>query len=122
MSSDVDKVLKKMLKDARSGFYQVIILKIIAVEGPLHGYAVRKRIEELSNSTLEPSESTIYETLKKLEKLKLIEGFWAKSPFDGAPPRKYYRVTSLGLRVLDRIVNEIKIFLNITKRILEVEK
>ena len=50
---------------------------------------VRKRIEELSNSTLEPSESTVYETLKKLEKLKLIEGFWAKSPYDGAPVSLY---------------------------------
>ncbi|HDN75667.1 MAG: PadR family transcriptional regulator [Thermoprotei archaeon] len=99
------KIVEKILRDLRIGIYQLLIIKILLEKGPLHGYAIRKTIEELSNGRLRPSESTIYDTLKKLEKLRIVESFWGHSPF-GGPMRKYYKVKDLGKKVLEDTLKE----------------
>ncbi len=103
----IDKIVDKITRDLRIGVYQVIVLRIIVEKQPIHGYAIRREIMELSNGELNPSESTIYDTLKKLEKLGLIEGYWAQSPL-GGPMRKYYKAKPTAKIVLEKVVREIK--------------
>ncbi len=103
----VSKIVDKITRDLRIGVYQVIVLKIIVEEEPVYGYAIRKKIVELSKGSLNPSESTIYDTLKKLEKLGLIEGYWAQSPL-GGPMRKYYRAKPIAKTVLEKVIREIR--------------
>lgn len=103
----LDKIIEKIFRDLRSGVYQVIVLKLLVDKGPMHGYGIRRAIYELSNGKLNPSESTIYDTLKKLEKHGLIEGFWAESPL-GGPMRKYYRAKREALMVLERVLREVR--------------
>ncbi len=91
------------MKDLRTGIYSLIMLNIIKTNGPIHGYALRAKVMELSDNTLTPSESTIYESLKYLEKRGLIKSFWGKASGKG-PPRKYYVITDYGKEVL-RVVN-----------------
>lgn len=91
------------MKDLRTGIYSLIMLNIIKTNGPIHGYALRAKVMELSDNTLTPSESTIYESLKYLEKRGLIKSFWGKASGKG-PPRKYYVITDYGEEVL-RVVN-----------------
>lgn len=105
--SKLNKIIEKILKDIRIGFYQLIVLKIIVDRGQLHGYAIRKAIQDLSSGRLNPSESTIYDTLKKLEKYGLIEGFWAQSPL-GGPMRKYYKAKKEAKMILDQVLKELE--------------
>lgn len=102
-SGDLNAVVRKLLKDLRTGIYSLIMLNIIKSSGPIHGYALRAKVMELSDDTLTPSESTIYESLKYLEKRGLISSFWGKASGRG-PPRKYYVITDYGKEVL-RVVN-----------------
>jgi len=95
--------VRKLLKDLRTGIYSLVMLNIIKVSGPIHGYALRAKVMELSNNALTPSESTIYESLKYLEKRGLIKSFWGKAAGRG-PPRKYYVITESGEEVL-KVVN-----------------
>jgi len=101
--TDLNKVVRKLLKDLRTGVYTLIMLNIIDSKGPIHGYALRTKIMELSSNNLIPSESTIYESLKYLEKRGLIKSFWGKASGRG-PPRKYYVITDHGREVL-KVVN-----------------
>ncbi len=112
----INKIVDRIMRDIRIGLYQVIVLKIITEKQPIHGYAIRKRIVELTNGMLNPSESTIYDTLKKLEKLGLIEGYWAQSPL-GGPMRKYYKAKPIAKPVLEKISRELeKLVKNIMAR------
>lgn len=70
--------------------------------GPLHGYAVMKQAEQLSEGRLTLSVSTLYTALNRLQEQGLIERV---EPDDDGPrpglPRKVYRLTRQGLGALD---------------------
>ncbi|WP_457753673.1 PadR family transcriptional regulator [Thermococcus sp.] len=100
-----EKALKKLKRELRAGTYSFIILSLLENKGDMHGYAIRKEFEKLSNGKIVPSEGTLYDLLKSLERYKLIEGFWAEV---GGRARKYYRITSLGEKVLEELRKEIE--------------
>ncbi len=99
-----EKALKKLRKDLRSGLYSYLILSLLEKEGELHGYAIRKKLGELSGGKLVPSEGALYDILKSLKKYKLVEDFWVEV---GGRPRKYYRLTDLGGEVLLELREEV---------------
>ena len=110
-----DKNVEKILRNLRTGFYTVIILGLLEKHGPLYGYKIQLLIKQLSNQALNPSESTIYETLKNLEKNKLIRSYWAESSL--GPPRKYYEITEKGLNTLELLKKEVKKILETINKI-----
>jgi len=93
---------KKLLKDLKTGVYAFLILDIIGREKRMHGYGLLTGIKSMTDGLLSPSESTIYESLKQLEKLGLVKSYWAESPGRG-PPRKYYELTEKGKRILSSV-------------------
>ncbi|NJE54689.1 PadR family transcriptional regulator [Thermococcus sp. 21S9] len=100
-----EKALKKLRKDLRSGLYSYLVLSLLEREGELHGYAIRKKLGELSDGKLVPSEGALYDILKSLKKYKLVEDFWVEV---SGRPRKYYRLTDLGREVLLELKDEIR--------------
>jgi len=98
------KALKKLRKDLRSGLYSYLVLLLLEKEGELHGYAIRKKLSELSDGKLVPSEGALYGILKSLKKYKLVQDTWAEV---GGRPRKYYSLTKLGREVLSELKMEI---------------
>ncbi len=98
------KALKKLRKELRSGLYSYLVLSLLEREGELHGYAIRKRLGELSEGKLVPSEGALYDILKSLKKLGLVGDFWEEV---NGRPRKYYRLTNLGKDVLAELRGEI---------------
>jgi len=109
-----EKALKKLRKDLRSGLYSYLVLSILEKEGELHGYAIRKRLSELSDGRLVPSEGALYDILKSLRKYKLVEDFWAEV---NGRPRKYYRLTALGRDVLEELREEVAGIINTLERL-----
>ncbi|AFL94945.1 puativie transcriptional regulator, PadR family [Thermococcus cleftensis] len=99
-----EKALKKLRKDLRSGLYSYMVLLLLERE-ELHGYAIRKRLEELSGGRIVPSEGALYDILKSLRKLGLVQDSWAEV---GGRPRKYYSLTKLGKEVLEEMKAEVR--------------
>jgi len=109
-----EKALKKLRKELRSGLYSYLVLSLLEREGELHGYVIRKRLGELSDGTLVPSEGALYDILKSLKKLGLVEDFWVEV---GGRPRKYYRLTELGREVLEELRGEVGGIISVLERI-----
>jgi len=105
-------VVRKFRKEIRSGIYAYIVLKVLK-SGDLHGYAIRKRIEELTEDKFVPSEGTLYDILKGLQKLGLVESFWVTD----VRPRKCYRITELGRNALKEIELEIETLKEVIEKI-----
>src|SRR5690606_16160008 len=71
-----------------------LILAILA-DGESYGYAIVKRVGELSDGTLQWTEGMLYPLLHRLERQGYIEGKWGTA--ERGRKRKYYSITASGL-------------------------
>jgi DNA-binding PadR family transcriptional regulator len=82
------------------------ILLCLAGE-PQHGYAIMQEVARQSNGHYKLGPGTLYDNLQKLMGQALVEDAPRQSP-DDDPRRRYYRLTSLGRRVLEADVARLK--------------
>ncbi len=80
-------------KDLVAASATPLVLAILA-ERASYGYAILKRVSELSGGRLEWSDGMLYPVLHRLERLGYIAGKWQKS--ESGRRRKYYRITPQG--------------------------
>ena len=76
-----------------------MILKALALE-PLHGWAIAKRIRQLSNEVLTVQQGSLYPALHRLEHQGWVAANWGVS--DQNRRAKYYALTKAGRTQLDR--------------------
>ena len=79
------------------GTLDLLILKAVSL-GPLHGYGVLLRIQQISNHRLEIQQGSLYPALYRLEHQGWIASEWGES--DHKRKAKYYRLTPAGRRQL----------------------
>ena len=93
-----------MVKDTKQevlpGTLNLLILKTLATLGPLHGYGIARRIEQVSGELLELNQGTIYPALLKLEQLGWIRTRWSQS--ENNRRAKFYSLTAAGKKQLLR--------------------
>ena len=87
----------KVAKDLVAASATPMVLGILA-EDASYGYAILKRINELSGGQLNWTEGLLYPLLHRLERLGYVESSWQSVP--GERRRKYYRITDKGLAEL----------------------
>lgn len=80
-------------KDLVAASSTPLVLAILA-EGDSYGYAILKRVRELSAGELEWTDGMLYPVLHRLERSGLVVSEWDKA--DSGRKRKYYRVTPAG--------------------------
>lgn len=80
------------------GTLNLLVLKTLATLGPLHGYGIARRIEQISGDLLELNQGTIYPALLKLEQLGWIRAKWSVS--ENNRRAKYYSLTRAGRKQL----------------------
>jgi PadR family transcriptional regulator, regulatory protein PadR len=80
-------------KDLVAATSTPLVLAILA-EGDTYGYAILKRVRELSGGELEWTDGMLYPVLHRLERSGLVESRWEKT--ESGRRRKYYRVTGTG--------------------------
>jgi transcriptional regulator len=83
--------------DLLQGTLDLLILKAVSL-GPLHGYGVLLRIQQISSDRLEIQQGSLYPALYRLEHQGLIASEWGES--DNKRKAKYYRLTPAGRRQL----------------------
>jgi len=79
------------------GTLHMLILKALE-RGPLHGYAIVRRIEETSDAFLRVEEGSLYPALHRMERKGWIESEWGAS--ESNRRAKFYRLTGSGRRQL----------------------
>lgn len=91
-----------MVKDPRHevlpGTLNLLILKTLDTLGPLHGYGIARRIEQVSGDLLELNQGTVYPALLKLEQMRWIRTKWSTS--ENNRRAKYYSLTAAGKKQL----------------------
>ena len=80
--------------DVLQGTLDLMILKTLESMGPLHGYGIARRIEQVSSDTLSLNQGTIYPALLRLEQRKWIKAEWGTS--DTGRRAKFYALTRTG--------------------------
>jgi PadR family transcriptional regulator, regulatory protein PadR len=77
------------------GTLDLLILKAVSL-GPLHGYGVLLRIQQISQNRLQIQQGSLYPALYRLEHQGLITSEWGES--ENKRTAKYYRLTAAGRR------------------------
>ena len=85
-------------KDLVAASSTPLVLAILA-EGDSYGYAILKRVRELSGGALEWTDGMLYPVLHRLERAALIESRWENA--ESGRRRKYYRITETGRKQLE---------------------
>ena len=85
--------------DALQGALPILVLKILARRGPLHGYAITTQIEAASD-VLRVEEGSLYPALHRLEESNLVKADWVVT--SNKRRARVYEVTEEGLRRLER--------------------
>lgn len=84
-------------KDLVAASATPLVLSILS-EGESYGYAILKRVSELSEGELQWTDGMLYPVLHRLERNGAVKASWGRS--DAGRRRKYYRLTSAGVEQL----------------------
>jgi PadR family transcriptional regulator PadR len=84
--------------DLLKGTLDLLVLQILSSMGPLHGYGIARRLEQVSGHELAMNEGTIYQSLIRLQHRRLIKSAWAAS--ENNRRAKYYSLTRAGEKAL----------------------
>jgi PadR family transcriptional regulator PadR len=80
------------------GTLDLMVLKTLAAMGPVHGYGIARRIEQISEETLQINQGTIYASLVRLAQRGWISGAWGTS--ENNRKAKFYSITRTGRKQL----------------------
>ena len=85
-------------RDVQQGTLALMVLKTLEVLGPLHGYGIARRIEQISGDLLAVNQGTLYPVLLKLEQEDSIASEWGTS--ENNRRARFYKLTPAGRRRL----------------------
>jgi transcriptional regulator len=104
--------------DVLQGTLDLLILKALSL-GPLHGWAISRRIRDLSRDVLEVNQGSLYPALYRLEERGWIAGERSVSP-EGRPI-KVYRATAAGKKQCAREIKSWSVFAAAVNRVVRAE-
>jgi PadR family transcriptional regulator PadR len=84
--------------DLLQGTLDVMVLQTLSALGPLHGYGIARRIEQVSGDQVLLNQGTIYAALVRLQQRKWIAAEWGVS--DNNRKAKFYSITRQGRKQL----------------------
>jgi len=99
------------------GTLDMLVLKAVSL-GPLHGYGVLLRIQQISGDRLEIQQGSLYPALYRLEHEGWIAGEWGES--ENKRRARYYKLTPAGRRRLDVEAKKWNQFADVVGAILKV--
>ena len=86
--------------DVLQGTLDLMVLQTLDTLGPLHGYAIAARLEQVSRGALQLNMGTLYPALMRLEQRRLIRAAWGTTETNRKA--RYYGLTAAGRKQLAR--------------------
>ena len=99
--------MKKTRTDLLQGTLDMLILKALSVKA-MHGWSISKRIEQVSDSTLQIKQGSLYPALHRLKSKGLIDAEWGQT--DDNRRAKFYQLTTLGKAQLEEEKSQWSLF------------
>jgi PadR family transcriptional regulator, regulatory protein PadR len=106
-------------EDILRGTLDLLVLKTLDTLGPLHGYGIARRIEQVSEHLLHLNQGTLYPALLRLEQKGWIGSKWGTS--DNNRRARYYALTKSGKKQLAREAESWERIAGVIARMLEGE-
>jgi transcriptional regulator len=91
--------MPKHANDRLQGTLDLLILKILARSGPMHGYAIAQRIHVVTTDLLKVEEGSLYPALLRMTGEKWLRGEWGTT--DTGRKARFYTITAAGRRQLE---------------------
>lgn len=101
------------------GTLDLMILKTLQAVGPLHGFGVARRLEQVSEDVLRLNEGTVYTSLLRLQQEGWIAAAWGAS--ENNRKAKFYSITKSGLRRLAKETEDWERISGVIGRVLRLE-
>jgi len=92
--------MPKDRSEVLQGTLDLMVLKTLDALGPLHGYGIARRIEQLSEDLLRLNEGTVYASLVRLAQKGWIRSGWGES--ENKRKARFYSITASGRKQLAR--------------------
>jgi PadR family transcriptional regulator PadR len=105
--------------DVLQGTLDLMILKTLQALGPLHGFGIARRLEQLSEEVLQLNEGTVYTSLLRLQQEGWIVSGWGTS--ENNRKAKFYSITRSGLKQLTRETEDWERISGVIGRVLRLE-
>lgn len=102
------------------GTLDLMVLKTLHALGPLHGFGIARRIEQLSEDVLQLNEGTVYTSLLRLQQQGLIDSKWGAS--ENNRKARFYSITKRGLKQLERETENWERISGVIERLLRLER
>ena len=106
--------------DVLQGTLDLMVLKTLHAMGPLHGFGIARRIEQLSEDVLQLNEGTVYTSLLRLQQQGWIKSEWGTS--DNNRKARFYSITRLGKKQLDLETENWERIAGVIGRVLRLER
>jgi transcriptional regulator len=101
------------------GTLDLMVLKTLDAMGPLHGYGIARRIEQLSEEVLRVNQGTIYASLVRLVQKKWIKAEWGTS--ENNRKARYYSITRIGKKQLSAEAEDWERISGVIGKLLQLE-
>ena len=85
--------------DVLQGTLDLMVLKTLESMGPLHGYGIARRIEQVSDNSLTMNQGTIYPALIRLEQRGWVKSAWGTS--ESNRRAKFYSLSAIGRKKIE---------------------
>jgi transcriptional regulator len=102
------------------GTLDLMVLKTLYAMGPLHGFGIARRIEQVSNGVLDLNEGTVYTALLRLQQQAWIVSKWGTS--ENNRRARFYSITREGAKQLDRETENWERVAGVMDRVLKLER
>lgn len=106
-------------EDILRGTLDLLVLKTLDTLGPLHGYGIARRLEQVSENLLRLNQGTLYPALLRLEQKGWIGSKWGTS--DNNRRARYYALTKSGKKQIAREAESWERMVGLIGRLLEGE-
>ena len=105
--------------DVLQGTLDLMILKALDAIGPLHGFGIARRLEQVSRDVLQLNEGTVYTSLLRLQQQGWITAAWGTS--DNNRKAKFYSITARGRKQLAAETQNWERISSVVNRVLRLE-
>jgi transcriptional regulator len=112
--------MPKDRSEVLQGTLDLLVLKTLDALGPLHGFGIARRIEQLSEDLLQLNEGTVYASLLRLAQKGWIRSEWGAS--DNNRKAKFYSITPAGRKQLARETESWERISGVIGRVLRLER
>src|SRR5688572_25357896 len=116
----MERRMDRKTSEVLQGTLDLMILKTLHALGPLHGFGIARRLEQVSRDVLQLNEGTVYTALLRLQQQGWITAEWGTS--ENNRKAKFYSITRRGRKQLDVETENWERIADVIGRVLRLER